>query len=182
MAGKGVGRREDFLKDLRDGMVDKELMKKYRLTPRGLGTLFRNLVNAEVISFRELIKIASGQLNLPEMVAELRILSRKQVEFLLPVSDLEEPENVGLVYDISEDGVGTRGLKAYMHKIMTLVIPADDYFHVEPIIFKGVCRWIDEKEDRWESAAGFRVDELLRGSLTGLQDIIRAVRPGINEE
>lgn len=182
MAGKGVGRREDFLKDLRDGMVDKELMKKYRLTPRGLGTLFRNLVNAEVISFRELIKIASGQLNLPEMVAELRILSRKQVEFLLPVSDLEEPENVGLVYDISEDGVGTRGLKAYMHQIMTLVIPADDYFHVEPIIFKGVCRWIDEKEDRWESAAGFRVDELLRGSLTGLQDIIRAVRPGINEE
>jgi hypothetical protein len=180
MSGKGVGRREDFLKDLHDGMVDRELMKKYKLTPRGLGTLFRNLVNAEVISFRELIKMASGQLNLPEMIAELRIRSRKQVEFLLPVSDLEEPENVGLVYDISDDGVGTRGLKASVHEIMTLVIPADDYFHVEPVIFKGVCRWVEEKEDRWESAAGFRVEELLRGSLTGLQDIIRVLRPGTN--
>ena len=177
MSGKGVGRREDFLRDLRAGMIDQELMKKYRLTPRGLGTLFRNLVNAEVISFREVIKMASGQLSLPEMIAELRIRSRKQVEFLLPISDSEHPENVGLVYDVSEDGVGTRGLKANVHEIITLLIPADDYFHVEPIIFKGVCRWVEKKEDRWESAAGFSVEKLLRGSLTGLQEIIRAVRP-----
>ena len=178
MAGKKAVRRDDFLRDLRAGMADQELMIKYNLTPRGLGTLFRNLVNAEVISFRELIRIASGQLNLPEMIAELRIRSRKQLEFLLPISDSEQPENVGLVYDISDDGVGTRGLKADMHQIMTLLIPADDYFRVEPVVFKGVCRWVDAKKDRWESAAGFRVEKLLQGSLTELQGIIRSLHPG----
>ncbi len=177
MSPKGEVPKEDFLRDLRFGMADKELMEKYRLTARGLGTLFRNLVNAEVISFRELIRIASGQLNLPEMVAELRIRSRKQLEFMLPISDAEDPENAGLVYDISDDGVGTRGLKAKMHEIRTLVIPADDFFRVEPVVFEGVCRWIDEKGDRWESAAGFRVTKLLRGSLTELQEIIRALHP-----
>lgn len=181
MSGKQVVLGDDFVKDLRGGMVDQELMKKYNLTPRGLGTLFRNLVNAEVIGFRELIRIASGQLNLPEMIAELRIRDRKELEFLLPIADAEQPENVGLVYDISDDGVGTRGLKTDVHEIMTLMIPADDYFRVEPVIFKGVCCWVEPKKDRWESAAGFRVEKLVRGSLTGLQDIIRALNPEVND-
>jgi hypothetical protein len=177
MSSKDAMQKEDFLRDLRSGMADEDLMRKYNLTARGLGTLLRNLVNAEIISFREVIRIASGQLNLPEIVAELRIRSRKQLEFLLPISDSEHPENVGLVYDISDDGVGTRGLKTEMHEIRTLVIPADDYFRVEPVIFKAVCRWVEKRGDRWESAAGFRVAQLLRGSLTELQEIIRALNP-----
>ncbi len=180
MSRKGEVRKEDFLRDLRSGMADQELMRKYNLTARGLGTLLRNLVNANVVSFREVIRMASGQVNLPEIVAELRIRSRKQLEFLMPISDSEEPDNVGLVYDISDDGVGTRGLKTEMHEIRTLVIPADDYFRMEPVIFKGVCRWVEKKEDRWESAAGFKVAHLMRGSLTELQEIIRALNPGTN--
>lgn len=174
-------RREDFLEDLRSGMTDQELMEMYRLTPRGLGTVFRNLVNADLIGFRELIRRSTGQLNLPEMVAELRILSRKQLEFLIPISEYEKPENTGLVYDISDEGVGTRGLQAKIHEIKTLVIPADDYFKSEPIVFEGVCRWVDEKGDRWESAAGFRVARLQRGSLTELQEIIQALGPQSSE-
>jgi hypothetical protein len=177
MSRKGDMRKDDFLKDLRSGMVDLELMEKYKLTPRGLGILCRNLVNAESMSFKELISIASGQLNLPEIVAELRIRSRKQLEFLLPISELELPENTGLVYDISDDGVGTRGLKAKMHEKMTLIIPADDYFRLELVMFDGTCRWVDEKGYRWENAAGFRVDALLRGSLSDLKDLIRTLNP-----
>jgi hypothetical protein len=177
MSHKGEIRKQDFLNDLRSGMADRELMKKYRLTPRGLGTLFRNLVNAELISFNELVRRSGGQLNLPELIAEFRIRSRKQLEFLIPISDYAEPENTGLVYDISDDGVGTRGLKAKVHEIRTFVIPTDDYFRSEPIMFQGICRWIEEKDNRWDSAAGFRVVKLLRGSLKELQDIIRALHP-----
>jgi len=177
MSRKGDVQRDDFLRDLRSGMVDLELMEKYRLTPRGLGTLCRNLVNADAMSFRELISIASGQFNLPEIIAELRIRSRKQLEFLLPISELELPENTGLVYDISDEGVGTRGLKARMHEKMTLIIPADDYFRLELIMFNGTCRWVDEKGYRWENAAGFRVDAVQRGSLSDLKDLIRTLHP-----
>lgn len=177
MSRKRSVRQELFLDDLRSGMTDQQLMERYRLTPRGLGTVFRNLVNADLMSFRELIRRSTGQLNLPEMVAELRILSRKQLEFLIPITEWEKPENTGLVYDISDDGVGTRGLQVKTHEIKTLMIPADDYFKSDPIVFEGVCRWVKEHENRWESAAGFRVMRIERGSLSELQAIIKALNP-----
>jgi hypothetical protein len=174
-------RREDFLKDLQSGMADHELMTKYHLTPRGLGTLFRNLVNADLITFTELIRISTGQLNLPEVVAEYRTRSRKQVEFLLPITDSEHPENTGFVYDVTDDGIGTRGLKTQVGEMKTFVIPADDYFQSDPVVFRAVCRWVDEKTDRWESGAGFKVVSILKGSLNELQEMIRAIKPDASE-
>jgi hypothetical protein len=170
-------RRQDFLNDLRSGMTDRQLMDKYRLTPRGMGTLFRNLLNADLISVAELVRRSGGQLNLPELIAEFRIRSRKKLEFLIPISDYHNPENTGLVYDISDEGVGARGLKAAVHEVKTFIIPTDDYFQADPIIFQGICRWVEEKDKRWESAAGFRVVHVTRGSLTGLQEIIRSLNP-----
>lgn len=170
-------RRQDFLNDLRSGLTDRELMEKYMLTPRGMGTLFRNLVNADLISFSELLRRSGSQLNLPELIAEFRIRSRKQLEFLIPISDYHNPENTGLVYDISDDGVGARGLRVKAHELKTFIIPTDDYFRADPIIFQGLCRWVDEKDDRWESAAGFKVVKVTRGSLKGLQEIIRNLNP-----
>jgi hypothetical protein len=177
MARAGEVWKEDFLADLRAGMTERELMEKYRLTPRGIGTLFRNLVNARLLSFSELLRRSTGQLNLPEVVAELRIRSREQLEFLLPISDAEQPENTGLVYDITDDGVGARGLKAAVGDIRAYIIPADDYFRAEPIIFQGLCRWVEEKDDRWESGAGFKVVRLQRGNLKDLQEIIQSLNP-----
>ena len=84
-------RWQDFLNDLRSGMTDRELMSKYRLTPRGMGTLFRNLLNADLISLAELVRRSGGQLNLPELIAEFRIRSRKKLEFLIPISDYHKP-------------------------------------------------------------------------------------------
>jgi hypothetical protein len=110
MARTGDVRKQDFLIDLRAGMTDRKLMQKYKLTPRGLGTVFRNLVNAKVLSFGELLSRSGGQLSLPKLVAEYRIRTREKLEFLLPISDSEQPENTGLVYDVTDDGVGARGL------------------------------------------------------------------------
>ena len=81
------------------------------------------------------------------------------------------------MYDISDEGVGARGLKASVHEVKTFIIPTDDYFQAEPIIFQGICRWVEEKDDRWESAAGFRVVKVRRGSLAGLQEIMRHLNP-----
>ncbi len=92
-------------------------MKKYKLTPRGPRDVVQESGKRRCHQLQGTHQNGKRQLNLPEMIAELRIRSRKQVEFLLPVSDLEQPENVGLVYDLSENGVGTRGLKAYVHEI-----------------------------------------------------------------
>ncbi|MCA1961053.1 MAG: hypothetical protein LDL33_09665 [Desulfomonile sp.] len=159
MPSEDERRKENFLHDLRSGVPHQELMKKYRLTPRGFDTLSRNV------------------LHLPGADAEPRLRSRRHLEFLLPISESQHPENTGFVYDISDDGVGVRGLKTKVHDLKTFVIPADDFFRIEPVVFQGLCRWIEEKENRWESAAGFKVVRVLSGSLTELQDILRALNP-----
>ncbi len=179
MPRKDEVRKEDFLIDLRAGLNEQELMNKYKLTPRGMGTLFRNLVNAEVVTLTELLSRCSRQLNLPEVAGELRIRARKHLEFLLPIGESDNPENTGFIYDISEGGVGTRGLKAKVGETMTFDIPTDDYLCTQPIRFQGVCRWVEEKGDRWERGAGFGVVTVLQGSFTELQEIIRGLNPGV---
>jgi len=164
MTIEGEERKEDFLDDLRSGVSHQELMKKYNLTPRGFETLSRSV------------------LHLPGTDEEPRIRTRRHLEFLLPISESERPENTGLVYDISDDGIGTRGLRTKVHDLKTLVIPADDFFRMEPVVFQGLCRWVDEKEKRWESAAGLRVVRVLSGNLTKLQEIVRALNLQVSRD
>lgn len=44
----------EAVQDIRSGFTDLELMDKYRLTDRGLASLFRKLVSAGLIRQREL--------------------------------------------------------------------------------------------------------------------------------
>jgi hypothetical protein len=182
MPRKDEVRKEDFLIDLRAGLNEQELMYKYKLTPRGMGTLFRNLVNARIVTLTELLSRCTRQLNLPEVAAELRIRSRKQLEFLLPIGEVDNPENTGFIFDVSEDGLGTRGLKAKVGQTMTFDIPADEYLCTQPIRFQGICRWVEEKGDRWASGAGFGVVHVLQGSFSELEEIIRGLNPDVDVE
>ena len=166
---------EPILKDIRAGMPERDLMKKYRLTPRGLGTLLKDLVKGDLLSFSELIRRSTGQLNLLEVMAEFRSTSRDRVEFLLPIADTVHLENAGLVYDISETGIGAKGLIADPGEQGTFVIPAEDYFYSEPVVFQGLCRWVEHKIERMESRIGLEVQKVLQGDLRDLQEVIRAL-------
>ena len=166
---------EDFLGDLKRGLSDEELMDTYKLTERGLGTVFRRLVDDKVISFSELLRRSPDRNDLPELVAEFRLSTRHSLGFPLPIYDSAGPENKGLVYDISEDGLGTRGLTALTDEIKTLVIPADEFFQAGPVIFQGMCTWIDEQEVDNPPAAGFRVVEVLKGSLKEVQALVHTL-------
>jgi hypothetical protein len=68
-AGEGgfgsVSKREvnakDFMRDVQEGMDDVGLMKKYRLTPKGLDSTFRKLLTVGLISKLELAARTTGQ-------------------------------------------------------------------------------------------------------------------------
>lgn len=46
-------RARDAVRDIRSGLSDLDLMEKYRLTDRGLGSLFRKLVAAGLLKHSE---------------------------------------------------------------------------------------------------------------------------------
>lgn len=52
---------KDFMSDVQEGMDDVELMKKYRLTPKGLDSTFRKLLTVGLISKLELAARTTGQ-------------------------------------------------------------------------------------------------------------------------
>jgi hypothetical protein len=166
---------EDFLGDLQRGLSDEQLMDKFKLTERGLGTVFRRLVDDKAISFSELLRRSPDRKDLPELVAEFRMSARHPLGFPLPIYDSVDPENKGFVFDISEDGLGTRGLTALTDEIKTLVIPADEFFQAGPVIIQGLCTWLDEQEEDNAPAAGFRVVEVLKGSLKEVQALVHAL-------
>ncbi|MBI5568429.1 MAG: hypothetical protein HY914_00635 [Desulfomonile tiedjei] len=175
MAGSETAPEKDILRDLRSGMTDEELMQEYRLTARGLGSLLRDLVDAKAISVSELLRRSTVPEDVPELLAEFRVLPRNHVGFPLPIYEAQHPELRGVVCDITVDGVGTRGLNAKLDEIKTFVIPADEFFQIGPIVFQGLCCWTEEGADEGGNTAGFRVVEILKGSMRELQKLIQAL-------
>jgi hypothetical protein len=51
---KRVIRANKFIADIRSGATDPQLVKKYKLSPRGLHSLLRHLVESGLITEREL--------------------------------------------------------------------------------------------------------------------------------
>lgn len=180
MSEKSRAGETGFVIDLRSGLTDDELIEKYRLTKRGLGSLFRELVDSKSLSLAELFR--RDFKDLPEMVAEFRILPRHPVEISLPLYELGSPEKCGVVYDISEDGVGVRGVHAEVDEIKTFSIPADLFFSAEPVIFQAMCCWFDEETAESPCASGFRVIDVLKGSLRGLVSIVSGLRQDTSTE
>ena len=175
MAGSEPPPEKDILRDLRSGMTDEELMQEYRLTARGLGSLLRNLVDAKAISVSEVLQRSTAPDEVPELLAEFRVLPRNYVGFPLPIYEAQRPELRGVVCDITMDGVGTKGLNAKLDEIKTFVIPADEFFQTSPIVFQGLCCWSEEDEQGGRNTAGFRVVEILRGSMRELLKLIQAL-------
>lgn len=175
MAGSEIAPEKDILRDLRSGMTDEELMHEYRLTARGLGSLLRGLVDAKAITVSELLQRSTVPEEVPELLAEFRVLPRNHVGFPLPIYEAQHPELRGVVCDITVDGVGTRGLNAKLDEIKTFVIPADEFLQISPIVFQGLCCWSDESKEEGENTAGFRVVEILKGSVRELQKLIQAL-------
>lgn len=175
MAERETPPKKDILRDLRSGMSDRELMQEYRLTPRGLGSLLRDLVDAKAISVSELLQRSAVPDEVPELLAEFRVLPRNHVGFPLPVYEAQHPELWGFVCDITVDGVGIKGLPAHIDEIKTFVIPADEFFQISPIVFQGLCCWSEESTEESGNTAGFRVVEILKGSMRELQKVIQAL-------
>ncbi len=51
---KRVIQANKFIADIRSGATDLQLTKKYKVSPRGLGSLLRHLVESGLITEREL--------------------------------------------------------------------------------------------------------------------------------
>jgi hypothetical protein len=184
MQSKRVISAKEIASDAASGMTDLRLMAKYKLTSRGLDAVFRKLRELKMIDLDE--SDGKGATGSPRIVkgrnfveplddTTIRISPREIIDFPLRCYDADDPEAVGVIRDISEEGIGVKGIASRPIEIRTLIIPISEPYMPEPVVVDAVCRWSAEDETDGLPLAGFEVMRFVRGSLREIIDLIQSL-------
>ena len=110
----------DIVKDIRSGMTDSELMKKYDLSSEGLRFALQTLTDTEVIALEELYAASSSAYD-TVFVENMRELPRHHLSMAVTIYEATRPEVKGTLRDITEKGVGITGISARVGEVKTSV-------------------------------------------------------------
>ena len=102
---------KDIVNDIREGMNDAQLMDKHKLSSKGLQSVFKKLIDVKAIKPREVFNRDPSPGDDTADVASVRLISRDFMEPLLPICDADDPKNMGTITDITEKGLGIRGIQ-----------------------------------------------------------------------
>jgi len=171
-----MARRElkatELLEDIRSGMGMSELMAKHDVSSEGLKGVVTILLDTQAITRDELY----GELHslfdtvVPDNTREL---PRHKLDFDTLVYDPTQPEIYGKVLDITEAGVGLKGIDAKLEQTKAFVILGDAFGDVAPIEFEAKCRWVEPAKDGVECVTGFQITKISDKDFRELQKMIR---------
>jgi hypothetical protein len=104
-----------------------------------------------------------------------RKFKRKYMLFKIPAYDAQTRRFLGLVQDITEQGIQLFGVKVEENTTKTLIIQASDYIKSAPLHFEGICRWTRRENPQGYYISGFEIvtitDEA-RKNLNKLMDFV----------
>jgi hypothetical protein len=156
MGSKRDVRAIDIVSDLRSGKTNTQLMEKYRLSSKGLASIFKKLIDAHAVRTEEL----DGRIPLGEDTVDLeqrRLIPRCYPVLTLRIYDMGDLEAEYFVSDITEKGVQVEGINARISDEKSFVIRWQDHAQEFAITFDAVCRWIQEGPSQEECRAGFAI-------------------------
>jgi PilZ domain len=153
-AGREI-RAKEIVTDILSGIGDNELMHKYKLTFRGLQSVYRQLVESSIVDPAFL----KGRFIPPSNTERSLVtrLPRKEIYVPLPVQDAANPDVQGMIVNISERGLGVKGLKTAVDEIKKLIIRPDKFLQLKPFALQAKCRWVTPADDSHEILAGFEI-------------------------
>jgi hypothetical protein len=162
---------KDITNDIRSGMTDSDLMDKYRLSAKGLQSVFKKLEDLNAISASELCGRSPGYDDTVR-VDDVRKELRQNLEVLLPICEVDCPQIKGTVRDISSQGVGIKGIQTSVGETKTFEINPGRIFPVDPFGFQAVCRWVAREGTEKDYVAGFEIVSISEESLENLRKLI----------
>jgi hypothetical protein len=165
---------KDIVADLRSGLTDPELMTKYRLTSRGLQSVFRKLLSAQLITWDEVYG-RSGQGDDTVLVTGLRRLTRGYPALSVSVYDMNDPDQRGLIRNITQQGLGILGIETEAGQVRNFVIQAEEFLETEPIELEAICRWARREGPLGDYISGFEIISISSTSLEALAKLIELI-------
>jgi hypothetical protein len=172
----GVKRRMPagpVIADIRAGMTNTQLMKKYRVSSSMLEKIFRKLLDANMVARSDL----DGRLLSPQegvVHDSIRQEPRCYMVMRLPITDMDNLNADLFVKDLSEKGVRICNLRVDVGERKNFLIQASEYADVQPFSFEAECRWVRSETDKERQVAGFEITRISDEDLCQLREFIQA--------
>ncbi len=167
---------KEFIQDIRSGMTYSELLEKYKLSPNRIQRIFRGLIDGQVMTLDELGgRSALFDYTVQHGIESVRLLLRHIVNFVLPICEKEKPKTLGIVLDITEGGVGLKGIEAITGESKNFAIPANKFFDVAQVEFRAQCRWVNREESSGKCTSGFEITNISPGAAVELRKLVQLI-------
>ena len=130
-------------------------------------------VATEEVEYEDLSTEAVECEELSAEASDAREQTRYNVGFKLPIHEATNRENKGIVINISEDGIGVKGIDAKPDERKTFVIPAYHGFVMfDSIVMIAECRWTETDTATGEKCSGFKLLQLTARNSNELSKLI----------
>ncbi len=158
----------------REGSTGK-CIAGFEITDISPGALVELGKLVQLIELSNQIEVIECDESLPEK-NDRREQMRYMVGFNLPVHEATKRHNKGIIIDVSELGIGVKGLSAEPGERKTLVIPAyHGFVTFDSIVMVAECRWIDMEGEPGERNSGFKVIQLTAKNALELGKLISSL-------
>jgi hypothetical protein len=164
-----------ILADIRAGMSESDLLKKYELSESMFRQLSKKLLAAQGT---RLSTDAETVIMEPVEFPATSELVRHEVDFVLPAYDADRPETLGMVREVSEELVSVAGIEAAVGDIKTLVVLGDDLGQFSSFEFEGSCQWSFSDGEDGTCLAGFAIGKISRTDAQELRKLVRLLTSG----
>jgi len=159
--------------DIRAGMTNAQLMKRYRISSSMLEKIFKKLQSANMITARDLV----GRMLSPRQGVghdSVRQGARCYTIMRLPITDLENLGADCYVKELTEKGLLILNLSTNVGEKKNFLIPASDFADVQPFSFEAECRWTRAQTDTERQAAGFEITRISDEGLQQLREFVQS--------
>jgi hypothetical protein len=164
----------EFVQDMRDLKTDTELMDKHGLDARGLRNAFDKLIEMKLLTYQELDERYRKAHEAPKN-ADMRVEQRNYLCFLVPVLERGNQDKPGRLIDVTETGLQVAGIPSEIGKKAVFTIHTDAFPLIKPFDVDVICRWVGQKDEDGEFAAGYEITHIGKRDSDELLKLIRSL-------
>ena len=164
-----------ILADMRAGMSQSDILKKYELSESMLRQLSKKLLAAEG---KRLAIDAETIIMEPVEFPATSELVRHEVDFDLPAYEADRPESLGMVREVSEEAMSVAGIEATVGDTKILVVLGDELGQFSSFEFEGSCLWAFTDSEEATYLAGFAISKISETDAKELRKLVRLITSG----
>jgi hypothetical protein len=162
----------EMVDDVRSGLTDFELIKKYQLTARQLRITLQQLTATGLLKKAKVYRRPVFYDYAMDRHDD-RQFPRHYLARPLPIHETDSPNNRGWLTDITEVGLGTRGIMAESGDTKKFTVLPEHQYEIQEISMSASCVWSRKDHSEAQTVSGYRITEISDHDLEKIRKLIR---------